>query len=142
MFAQSSLCVGMQVGERCIYDLGALLFLRDPYLFAPSHAIAGLVRSFQLCCWLIRNVGALQAQLGLRHPLVGVEEGWAWVNINATGEGRDGGAAHAMSDFVARTLVQLEAEGQAGEDRTYGANRTLPSIIEQNPQLGAPSCSQ
>ena len=89
------------------------------------------------------------AQLGLRHPLSGAEEGWAWVNIDETGEGRDGVAAHAMSDFVARTLVQLEAEAQAESGSTDadsdvdagGANRTLPSMIKQNPQLGDVPCS-
>lgn len=90
------------------------------------------------------------AQLGLRHPLSGVEEGWAWVNIDGVGEGRDGVAAHAMSDFVARTLVQLEAEAgveRAADETTTqdsrpldGANRTLPSVIKQNPQLGDVPC--
>jgi hypothetical protein len=79
----------------------------------------------------------VQAQLGLRHPLAGVEEGWAWVNVDGTGEGGNAIAAHAMSDFVARTLVQLEESGEAGaEYKADGVTRTLPSVIEQNPQVG------
>lgn len=66
--------------------------------------------------------------------------------MNIDGEGRDGNAPHAMSDFVARTLAHSEveeaasAESTTGERTVDGAHRTLPSVIQQNPQLGGDHC--
>jgi hypothetical protein len=125
----------VQVGERCVHDLGALLLATSPAAFPCMFC------SVQACSRCPANLATVQAQLGLRHPRSGVEEGWAWVNIGASCEERDGAAAHAMSDFVARTLVQIEGREPGVERTADGTIRTLPSVIEQNPQLGDTSSS-
>lgn len=109
------------------------------FLFLPLHMYSKFILNLQSRV-LNEWKSVLQAQLGVRHPLAGVEEGWAWVNIEKKGDESDGVAAHAMSDFVARTLAQSEAQGEEdAECSLEGANRTLPTVIKENPQLGTRS---
>jgi hypothetical protein len=101
------------------------------------------------------------AQLGLRHPLSAAEDGWAWVNPDrAHGAQSSALAAHGTSDFVARTLLQLEKAESAtvsdtaqpggsqhddsgatvtpkAEEQIQINERTLASLAQRNKQIGS-----
>lgn len=70
------------------------------------------------------------ALLGISHPAVQDDSGWAWVPLQIDVEQDNSVVAHAMSEFVAQTLRRLQQEEDGGispeENRTLG-NATMKS---------------